>query len=100
MRQGDVADMELEVELRILDPVGVVEIERHGDQLLAETTRKVQPALDVAQNALERHLAAGRRRLVVDREGTDVRRRARCLEVKERRVHAAELLHVYSPARV
>ena len=45
--QGDVADVELEVEVRVLDPVRMVEVERHADQPLTEHPGLVQALLDV-----------------------------------------------------
>ena len=66
-RQGDVADVELEVEVGILDPVRVVEVERDAHEPLAEDAGLVQPLLDVVEDPLERHPPARRRRRVVDR---------------------------------
>ena len=53
MRKSDVAHVELEVEVRILDPIGVVEIQGRADELLAEAARQVQAPLDVPQDPLE-----------------------------------------------
>ena len=68
LRQGDVADVELEVEVGVLDPVRVVEVERHPHQPLAEHPGLVEALVDVVEDALERHPAARRRRRVVDRD--------------------------------
>ena len=66
LRQGDVADVELEVEVAVLDPVRVVELERHPHQPLAERPRDVQPLAVVLEDPLERDRSAGRGRRVVD----------------------------------
>ena len=50
LRQGDVADVELEVEVGILDPVRVVEVERHPHQPLAEHPGHVEALLDVVED--------------------------------------------------
>ena len=41
----DVADVVLEVELAVLDPVGMIEIERHAHEPPAERPGQVQPIL-------------------------------------------------------
>jgi hypothetical protein len=81
--ERDVSDVELEVEVRVLHPVGVVEVDRDVDDLLAEAARQVQAPLDVGEDALEGDRAAGSARLVVYREGADVHRRVGLLEVEE-----------------
>ena len=58
LRQRDVAHVVLEVEVGVLDPVRVVEPERHLHQPLAERARHVQAAADVLEDPLERDLAA------------------------------------------
>ena len=91
------ADVVLEVEVGILDPVRVVEAERHLDEALAERPGHVQLAADVVEDALERDPAAGRGGLVADVDGEHVTRRVRRLEVEERRVHPRQLLHLDLP---
>ena len=99
-RQGDVADVELEVEVRILDPVRVVEVERHPHEPLAEHAGLVQPLVDVLEDALERHRPAGRGGRVVDRDPAARHVRPRRLGVEERSIHPCELLHGdHSPKR-
>ena len=56
--QRDVADVELEVEVGVLDPVRVVEVERDAHQPLAEHPRLVEAFVDVVEDPLERHPAA------------------------------------------
>ena len=65
--QRDVADVEFDVELGILDPIGMIDVERHAHQPLPERARARQPALDEVQYVLEPHEPAGRGRRVVDR---------------------------------
>jgi len=91
--QGDVANVELEVEVAVLDPVRVVEVHRHLHQLLTEDPREVQATLDVLEDPLERHGAVRCRRGVVDRETGDVHGGVRRFEVDERGVEAGQLLH-------
>ena len=47
--QRDVADVEFDVELGILDPIGMVDVERHADEPLAEAARAGQPLFDEAR---------------------------------------------------
>ena len=93
-RQGDVADVELQIEVGILDPVRVVEVERDADESLTEHAGLVEPLVDVIEDALERDGAAGRGRRVVDRDAPARHVRARRLGIEERGVHPGELLHV------
>ena len=72
LRQRDVAHVVLEVEALVLDPVGIVDLERDAQQLLPENRRQVQAALDVLQQALEPHPATGGGRRVVDIDQRDV----------------------------
>ena len=92
-RQREVAHVELEVEALVLDPPGVIEVERHPRELLPEAAREVQALLGVLQDALERDAAFGAGRWVVDAEARDVHRVARGLEVEEGGVEPGELLH-------
>ena len=93
LRQRDVAHVVLEVELSVLDPVRMVEIERHAHQSSSEHVRQVQPLLDVLEDPLEGDLALRSRRLVVDQDARHVRRRVGRLAVHERGVESAQLLH-------
>jgi hypothetical protein len=56
--QGDVAHVVFDVEVLVLDPVGIVEVERHAQDLLAEHRQLAEPAFDMGQDLLEAHLAA------------------------------------------
>jgi hypothetical protein len=57
--QRDVAHVVLKVEQLVLDPVGLVQRQRHVQQLAAEERRAVQPRLDVRQDGLEAQPATG-----------------------------------------
>ena len=67
LRQGDMPDVEFEVEIRVLDPVGMIEPVGELHDLLAIAGGQMQPALDVREDALEGDALARGRRLVVDR---------------------------------
>ena len=94
-RQAHVADVEVEVEVRVHHPVRVVEAHRHLD--------------DAAAHRLEltdlRRVAAVHRRVrievvvrpLVDRQAVDVAERRRRLHVQEAAVQAGELLHPNPP---
>ena len=83
LRQRDVAHVEFHVEVRIVDPVGVVEIEGDAHGALAEGAREVQAALDGVEDVLETNEAVRRRRRVVHGERTDVHGLVRRLEIEE-----------------
>ena len=65
-------DVVLEVELGIVDPVGVVEVHGHPHELLPEDRRGSEPVLDVLQDRLEAKRLFLCRRRVVDIQGGDV----------------------------
>src|SRR5206468_11536272 len=81
LRQRDVADVEFEIEVGILDPVRVVEIERHVREPLPEAPHEMEPPLEVGQNSLEGDPAPWGGRLVVDQDASDVHRSVRGFEV-------------------
>ena len=99
LRQRDVAHVVLEVEALVLDPVRVVELERHPQQLLAEDRREVQAALDVLQEPLEPDVPAGCRGWVVDVDERDVRVGVSAFGVDETGVFTAQLAHGVLSAR-
>ena len=86
--QRDVAHMVLEVEIRIVCPVGLTEAEGHSDQFAAENGGEMQPGLHQGQDLLEPHLATARGTLVVNADATDMLRHALQLGVHEHRVLA------------
>jgi hypothetical protein len=58
--------VELQVEVRVVDPPGSIERKRHGHQSLTEAPRHVQPRFDEAQDLVETEPPAAPRRRVVD----------------------------------
>ena len=88
------SDVVLEVEVRVVDPVGVIEVQRYEGQPLARARREVQPARDVLQEVFVADASA---RSAVDgsyRLMPPEMRRDRCgTPVDEGGVHSAELAH-------
>ena len=66
--QADLAEVELDVEVRVVDPVGPAETERHHDEALPQWSRQVQPRLEDLAQPVEGELTAGR--LGRDRAGS------------------------------
>jgi hypothetical protein len=93
LRQRDVAHVILDVEPLVLDPVRVVELERHAQQLLPKNRRQVQPALDVFQEPLEAYPPPGRGRRIVDVDEGDVRIGVPRLRIDETCILTAQLAH-------
>ena len=89
--QCDVADVEFDVEFRVFDPIGIIEIERHAHQPLPETPRATEATLDEAQDILEADEPAGGGGRIIDPDRADMHRGMRCLKIDERRVLPAEL---------
>ena len=86
--QRDVAHMVLEVEIRIVCPVGLTEAEGYAYQFAAENGGEMQPGLHQGQDLLEPHLATPRGTLVVNTDTADMLRHALQLCVYEHRILA------------
>src|SRR5439155_26312331 len=71
-RYGGVADVEVEVEVGVLDPVRVVKAERHRYEPARERGKQVETLADQAADVLVGDVAARRGGRVVDREAADV----------------------------
>jgi hypothetical protein len=97
--QGDVAHVVFDVEVLVLDPVGIVEVERHAQDLLAEHRQLAEPAFDMGQDLLEAHLAARRGGLVVDVQQGDVGIGVSAVGVDVGGVVFAELAHACPSVR-
>ena len=93
LRQRDVAHVELDVHLGVLDPVRPVEAHRHGDEAPPEDRRRVEPRLEELEDVLEPDLSAGSRGRVVDPEPGDVHVLVAVLHLQEHVVHTGKLLH-------
>ncbi len=94
LRQRDVPHVELDVEVAILDPPRAVEHPGHGHEPAAEMREALDARREEAQHVLEPHLAARRRRRVVDTEAGDVHVVVAALELQERVIEAGQLSHV------
>jgi hypothetical protein len=92
----DAADVVVEVEVGILHPHRVVELERHLDEPPGERRDEVEAAADVLLDGVER-VAPRHGRRVVDARHGHVHVAGRRLQIQERRVHAAQTLHPITP---
>ncbi len=92
-RDGRLAHVEIEVEVRVLDPVGLVEPERDVDQLPAEGRKQMQPLGEHPADVLRAQVAARRGGRVVDGQAGHVAVGPRVLYGQELRVEARQLLH-------
>ncbi len=82
--QPPVTDVVFEVEMLVVDPVREIEFQRYVHEPALEQRAHVQAALDVRENILEAHdLAARHRRLVEDRDRSEMSQVVRRLQVKE-----------------
>ena len=64
--QRNVSNMEFEIEVRVLDPIRMIESVGKLDYFLPIAGGKMEPAFDIGQDALERDPFTGRGGLVVD----------------------------------
>ena len=95
-RQRRVADVIVEVQVRVVDPDRPALVEGDEPQLLAEAGDQVEPRLEVVAEVVE----IGRRAFEDHRRG-DVHVRPVALEMEERRVQAGEAIeahaYIFSP---
>ena len=73
--QGDMADVIFKIEFVVFNPIGIVEVERHPNQLLAHGLGQLDPAFEMAQDVFEPHKPARRGFRIVDQQRSDVHRR-------------------------
>src|SRR3546814_1364075 len=83
--------MRLDIEMLVLDPIGMVHGERQAVETTLEQRRAVDTGLDVADDVLEAHETARRGRGVVDIDPHDVRQIVRGLRLGGLGVLRAEL---------
>jgi hypothetical protein len=93
--QRDLAHVKLEVEVRIVDPVAVVEVERHLGQPPPERRHEREALGDQVLEPRQRQPAVLGRGRVVDRERAHVTVVARVLEREELLVERGELAHCF-----
>ncbi|MCY1183241.1 hypothetical protein D9M73_238470 [compost metagenome] len=89
--QDGMAQMEVDIEKRVLDPVRIAEPERRANDPLAEHRRGIQPTPDMPDDVAEAGAFAMHGRRLVDGDQGAVRRRMRTVDVEEQGVLAGEL---------
>ena len=87
--QGNMADVKFEIEIFVIDPIGMIEIQRHSHQLLAKYPRTIETPLDIAQYIFETDLAAGGCRGIINQQLPDMHRRIRGFGVGEHGIKCA-----------
>ena len=98
-RQGRPSHVVVDVEVGVLDPQRVVELERDLDEAPPERRQQVEPALDELDHLLE-GVAAGDGGRVEDGRRRHVHVDRRRLEIEEGGIESGEPLHLPTLARV
>src|SRR3546814_12720058 len=83
--QARVAHVRLDVEMLVLDPIGMIDVEGQPVEAAPEQGRGVDAAFDVRDDVLEAHEAAGRSRWIIDINPHNMRKIVRGLRSAERR---------------
>ena len=91
--QREVAHVIFDIESLVLDPVRVVEIQRHAQNLLAKDRQAAEAALDMRQDLLETDLAPRRGGLIVDMQQRDVRVGVGAIRIDVGSIVFAQLSH-------
>src|SRR6056297_583678 len=84
--QGDMAQVKLDVEIGVLDPVGSVEAARYFYQACAKQRQVSQAAFETGDHVLEAHETARRRGWIVDAQAANVLRRVCLFQIDECRI--------------
>jgi hypothetical protein len=92
-RDRALADVEVEVEVGVVDPVGQVDSERDVDEPAAQGREQVDALRDEPAEVGHLQPSPGRRGGIVDREHPNVAERPGGLDAEELGVERAELLH-------
>jgi hypothetical protein len=95
LRKRNMAHVVLEIEIRIIDPIRHVHAAGQLGQPPSERRRKMQPSVDLAQDALEGDSAVGCCRLVVDQQHLDLHRSLGLLGTQHHVVGPAQLFHIH-----
>ena len=93
LRQPDVADVVLEIEARIVDPVRSIETAGKPGQPPPKDIREMQPRVEFLQNSLERDLSARGGGRVVDQQQLDLQWRRRRLRAQQHVIRPTQLPH-------
>ena len=75
--QGNMAQVILKIEIRVLDPIGIIEVKRDAHKPLTHGLGQLHPAAEELEDVLEADKAAGGRLRVIDQQTADVHRRIR-----------------------
>ena len=98
-RQAAAEDMAVDVELVVLDPGRMIDVERRLFQARFQDRRDVQPRGDHRLEVLE-EVAVVVLRQAEDRHAADMHRHFRRFQIQKRRVHRRQFLgvrHVFLP---
>ncbi len=85
-------EMLIEIEVRVVDPSGTMQVRGHLDESSTERRNQVEAVLHEPVHLGER-VAVGRRRRIEDAGHADLHGGRRRVEIHERSVHAVESLH-------
>jgi hypothetical protein len=91
------ADVEFQVEIIVLHPVGLVEVQRHHGQLALEHRGAVQAAGKRAKDVLEPHHVSTGSGGVINQQRRDVHRRIVHFCVEKSGVQPTQLMHAFTP---
>src|SRR6185503_8001443 len=83
--------------VRVVDPIRIVEIERHVGELAAEALGEMQTLFDESENFFEANEAVRSGRGIVDGDAADMHRRVGAFQIKEGGVHSRQLFHCLVP---
>src|SRR5829696_814386 len=92
-RERELANVEIHIELRVVEPVRIVQAERDLHQAPAQRGQQRQPLPHQAADVLEREIPGRGGRGIEDRESGDVTGLMRALEREELRIEAGQLPH-------
>jgi hypothetical protein len=87
--QGNMSNMKFKIEVEVINPVGLIEIEGHFGQLAPENGGAMQAAFKHRQYVLEPHNTIRAGGLIVDGDTADQHREALQFRVQKHRIRSA-----------
>ena len=97
LRQAYMADVIFQIEIFILQPIGIIQLERRMLETATEIGRRVQPVRNVLQNFLVADNSVRRSALITEPEAANHHRLIGSFEIEEMGIHGCKLLHCSGP---
>jgi hypothetical protein len=93
IRESDMVHVVLEVDGRLVDPVGTIDVERDADQTAPENRRDIEAPPHVREDVAQAHMTAGGSGWIVDTQRRHMHALVVAFQREEEFVQSAQLFH-------